>query len=93
MDFRRKDADGLTICPQCGRHYQPVLGERDPRVPIQKQYPDADVWEREQLMTGLCSDKCFDEHIGAKGYVYTDGKRFVMTATGSKRKIFAGDDA
>ena len=89
MDIRRKDADGLTICPQCGRHYQPVLGERDPNVAIQIQFPDAEPYQTEQLMTGYCSDKCFDNALGVKGYVYTDGKRFVFTATGTRRKLYA----
>jgi len=65
LDFRNLDENGLTICPQCGRHYRPALGERpkgDNR-PIQEIFPNAKPFEREQLITGLCSDKCWRKHV------------------------------
>jgi len=66
MDVRRKDAEGLTICPNCNKHFKPELGERDPDMLIQEQFPNAIPWQREQLVTGICSDGCFDEFIGVK---------------------------
>jgi len=68
VDIRRRDEKGLTICPQCGKHYKPVLGEYpkdDPRT-IQKIFPLAKPYEREQLLTGICSDECWDKFLGMK---------------------------
>ena len=80
MNTARKDKEGLTICPQCGKHYEPELPERDPldRRPIQKIYPGTEPYQKEQLKTGLCSDKCWDNHIGVKHkYTYDEkGRRF-----------------
>ena len=86
VDVRIKNKDGLTVCPQCGKQYKPDLDELDParREPIQNIYPDSEPWQREQLITGLCSDKCFDEYLGVTGYTYKDGKRY----QGKKRKLF-----
>lgn len=55
------DKDGLTICPQCRKHYKPILGGRpkgDNRL-IQIIFSNAHPWEREQLVTGICSDDCW----------------------------------
>lgn len=64
MDARQKDESGLTICPNCKKHYKPDLGERDPDVLIQEQFPKATPEQREQLMSGLCSTKCWNEYLG-----------------------------
>ena len=64
MDTRRKDENGLTICPSCGKAYSPVLGERDPDMCIQDQFPNATKIEREQLVTGICSQECWDKTFG-----------------------------
>jgi len=66
MDARMKDDDGMTICPECGKHYFPVLGERpanDDRC-IQTIFPNSKPYEREQLLSGLCSDECWKNHMG-----------------------------
>jgi len=55
-----------TICPNCKKKYIPELGERDPNILIQKQFPNAKPYQREQLITGLCSDECWDEYLGFK---------------------------
>lgn len=53
-------------CPNCGRVYEPVL-----RIPagdvrmIQDIFPNAPGWQREQLISGICSDGCWEEFIGA----------------------------
>lgn len=64
MDARIKDAGGRTICPECNKHYKPVLGDRSPNIPIQHQFPHSTPEQREQLMTGLCSTKCWNKHLG-----------------------------
>jgi hypothetical protein len=52
-------------CPNCRKWYEPVLGERkQPELLIQQEFPDAMAWEREQLITHICSDKCWDEYLG-----------------------------
>lgn len=67
MDFRELDEEGLTICPECKKHYKPILKrpEGDTR-PIQQIFPDAPAWQREQLVTGLCSNKCWQNYIGGR---------------------------
>lgn len=64
MDARQIDAEGLTICPNCKKHFKPELGERDPDMLIQDQFPKATPMQREQLVTGLCSTRCFNQFIG-----------------------------
>jgi hypothetical protein len=54
-------------CPQCGKEYVPSLGERKTDLLIQEEFPDATRTQREQLVTGLCSDKCWNEYLGV-GY-------------------------
>jgi len=55
----------MTVCPQCNKEYEPVLGSRDMNDDrsIQEIYPNATAIEREQLITGLCSDKCWDNYL------------------------------
>ena len=66
VDVRKIDEDGLTVCSQCTKHYKPVLGERpqgDNRS-IQKIFPNATPEEREQLVTGFCTTKCWNRYLG-----------------------------
>lgn len=49
-------------CPNCREGYYTVLDRINDR-PIQEQYPDAPKWQREQLISGLCSDKCWREFL------------------------------
>jgi len=55
----------MRKCPNCKKVYKPVLQrpENDDRC-IQVIFPDAQPWEREQLLTGICSDKCWDQFVG-----------------------------
>ena len=64
-------------CPNCGKRYIPDLDRGgDPR-PIQQIFPDAEPYQREQLVTGLCTDRCWDEYLGVTGYTYDEkGRRF-----------------
>ena len=65
MDARNKDNNGLTICPNCKKHYTPELGERQhPEKCIQDEFPNATAVQREQLVTGLCSDLCWNAYLG-----------------------------
>jgi hypothetical protein len=57
MDARQRDSSGRTICPSCKKAYWPALGERDPNMLIQHQFPTATPSQREELMTGYCA-KC-----------------------------------
>lgn len=63
MNLSNKDNQGLTICPVCKRHYKPDLPEPDPNDPrvIQVIYPQAKPYQREQLLTGICSDECWNK--------------------------------
>ena len=54
----------LITCPQCGKKYEPELKNRDPNRYVQDQFPDSSPIQREQHITGLCSDKCWDEYVG-----------------------------
>ena len=53
------------VCPNCKKEYRPDLGERKyPKMLIQKEFPNATPTQREQLITGICSDECWDEFLG-----------------------------
>lgn len=58
----------MKKCPNCRKEYEPVLGKRpnDGRS-IQDQFPKASEMEREQLVTGICSNECWDEFLGSQG--------------------------
>ena len=77
------------ICPKCEKIYETEL-ERpsgDNRA-IQKIFPDAEPYQREQLQVGYCSDKCNDEAISGERPEYTydeKGRRF----ENGERKLFA----
>ena len=61
----KRNPDGSVTCPNCKKQYFPVLGERKhPDMCIQDEFPNAKPFEREQLLTALCSDKCWDEYLG-----------------------------
>jgi hypothetical protein len=51
------------ICPNCGKEYETVLNRKTNQL-VQLEFPDAKVWEREQLVTGLCSTKCWNQFLG-----------------------------
>ena len=57
------DENGFIICPNCKKKYKPIL-ERKTDEPIQRQYPQATAIEREQLISGLCSNKCWNSFLG-----------------------------
>ena len=52
-------------CPNCEKKYFPELGHRrHPEKLIQQEFPNATAEQREQLITGICSDKCWEEYLG-----------------------------
>lgn len=51
-------------CPQCLREYQPALYRQKPELSVQVEFPLALAWQREQLITGLCSDICWKKYLG-----------------------------
>ena len=53
----------IKVCPNCRKEYLPVLERKDNRN-IQAQYPNEPKWKREQLISGICSDKCWNEYLG-----------------------------
>ena len=57
------EAEDKIICPNCKKQYIPIL-ERKTDKCIQNEYPNAPKWQREQLISGLCSDKCWNEYLG-----------------------------
>ena len=57
------DAQGFIICPNCNKRYKPILTRKTDKL-IQEEYPQATKEEREQLISGLCSDKCWREYLG-----------------------------
>ena len=50
-----------TTCPQCEKVYVTELErpEGDNR-PIQQIFPDAPRWMREQIISGICSQRCYN---------------------------------
>jgi hypothetical protein len=53
----------IKTCPNCRKEYETELERKDGRS-IQEQYPDEPAWKREQLISGICSDKCWKEFLG-----------------------------
>jgi len=51
-------------CPNCHKVYTTVLDRQHPEKCIQEEFPNAPKWQREQFLTRLCSDKCWDEYLG-----------------------------
>lgn len=64
--------DGMVTCPQCNKTYLVELAQRADWAGkfsltkiklVQEVWPTAMVYQQEQLITGLCSDKCQYEHL------------------------------
>jgi len=57
----------IKTCPNCHKHYNTVLerSTNDNRN-IQEIFPDSKPWQREQLISGICSDKCWNEFLGGE---------------------------
>lgn len=61
-------------CPNCKRVYVPALAARPTRAYaewrqgklVQDAFPKSRSFEREQLVSGLCSDGCWAEYLGVE---------------------------
>jgi hypothetical protein len=62
--MRRTDNEGRTICPSCGKAYIPKLNNAKSGIPIQQQFPEAKLIDREQMISGICSNKCWERMTG-----------------------------
>lgn len=56
----------MTTCPNCGKVYDTKLKRKHPNIPVQNEFPNSTSIEREQLITGICSNKCWNEYLGIK---------------------------
>ena len=56
--------DGKVQCPYCKKIYTPELGARRTNKNIQDEFPNAKPYQREQLVSGICSDRCWKEFLG-----------------------------
>ena len=54
----------MKTCPNCGKTYKTVLDKKHATMLVQQEFPKAQRWEREQLISGICSDKCWNEFLG-----------------------------
>ncbi len=63
---------GMTLCPECRKFYEPVLGHRGADgvkravglLTIQREFPGSKPIDRESLLTGICSNECWSKFIG-----------------------------
>jgi hypothetical protein len=79
---------GLIICPNCLKEYKPVLTRKDNNEPIQITYPNSKPFEREQLISGLCSDKCWNEFLG----IPTRKSVVIEKKQQQQQKVFKGNN-
>jgi len=56
---------GLVVCPNCKKEYKPKLTRKTNNL-IQVEFPQATSEEREQLISGLCCNLCFNQFIGVE---------------------------
>jgi hypothetical protein len=61
----------VATCPACNKTYVPVLVKDEAGMKrwqngelIQNVWPGSKPIHREQLQTGICSDKCWDRFLG-----------------------------
>jgi len=52
------------VCPNCGKTFETELDRQHPEMRIQEEFPNAPAWQREQFLSGICSDKCWKEFLG-----------------------------
>jgi len=54
----------IKVCPNCNKEYETILDRKHSEMSIQQEFPSAPKWQREQHISGICSDKCWDEFLG-----------------------------
>jgi len=57
------------ICPNCKKQYDIILADADYErwvmgMKVQEVWPDWSAEERERMITGMCSTKCWNEYLG-----------------------------
>lgn len=61
----------VTVCPQCKKRYVPDLltspdaadkNARRAEEFVREIWPDSSLEQREQLLSGICSDECWDAY-------------------------------
>ena len=71
----RETKKAKVTCPQCKAEYwtdlecegELIEGQGWTRVhAIQNEHPDATPIQREQWLSGLCSDECWDAYLGGQ---------------------------
>ena len=63
QEFKEKTA----TCPNCGKEYVPLLDiNMEERMKIQRQYALSSLILKEQKITGICCDKCWDKFCGER---------------------------
>jgi len=62
----------MKTCPNCKKTYKPILDRQQPEMHIQNEFPNAPSWQREQHITGICSNKCWCEFLGSEDTVGGD---------------------
>jgi len=53
------------VCPNCHKRYYTEL-QRYTDKPVQEEWPDEPAWKREQLVSGLCGENCWNQFLGVK---------------------------
>jgi hypothetical protein len=57
----------IQLCPNCRRTYETDIKElKREDMRVQEQFPNATAIQREQLISGICSEKCWNQFIGFK---------------------------
>lgn len=54
----------VFTCPFCGEKYNPILDRKHPEMSIQREFPNAPAWQREQWISGCCTDICWRLALG-----------------------------
>jgi len=58
----------LKKCPFCGKVYRTELVRpRFSTRKVQEIFPDEPAWKREQLISGVCSQECWDRNLRGDG--------------------------
>lgn len=50
-------------CPCCHEVYETALERQHPEMLIQQEFPDVPAWQREQHISGLCSNRCWNRFL------------------------------
>lgn len=48
-------------CKMCKKTYELAIQDDIDTRMIQEQFPNREPWEREQLISGICSDECWEK--------------------------------